>query len=71
MEADSEIDDLILKQVNGCCQLLNERHLVMAAVFYLNAEVASSKVLPPALMIELVELGPELLLWSPVEVDSC
>lgn len=62
MELNVWLNDLVLQQINRAIMLLLQRHLVQVLVWNrVYAEVAGAEVVPPAVAVQLVKLGSELL----------
>ena len=62
MELDVWLNDLVLQEINRAVVLLLQRHLVQVLVWNrVDAEVTCAEVVPAAVAVKLVQLGPELL----------
>lgn len=62
MELNVGLNDLVLQQINRAVMLLLQRHLVQVLVWNrVDAEVPCAEVVPAAVAVQLVKLGPELL----------
>ena len=70
VEAYPLLDDFILKEIMKPILFTNEHHLVKALRLILNTKVSGAKIMPPAITIQLVELGAELICWFPAKLND-